>query len=81
MDVLVSWFRRQPPKTKVFLGVLSAIVGLAFIRLVVEDQNKLFIASEAIHALGICLLIYKIKKEKSCAGSIHIYRLSFLIIC
>lgn len=34
----------------------------------VKDHNKLFIASEAVHALGICLLIYKLKKEKSCAG-------------
>lgn len=69
--VLVTWFRRQPWKKKLFVGVLSAIIGLAFIQTAVEDRNKLFIASEAIHALGICLLIYKIKKEKSCAGIIN----------
>lgn len=76
--VLVSWFRRQPRKKKLFVSVLSAIIGLAFIQTAVVDRNKLFIASEAIHALGICLLIYKIKKEKSCAGIINYFFSLFL---
>lgn len=62
------WVRRQPPKVKAFLAVLTGMVVLVFLRIVVYDHDKLFIAAEAVHALGICVLIYKLMKEKTCAG-------------
>eukprot|EP01018_Ginkgo_biloba_P035683 Gb_35685 [translate_table: standard] len=61
--------RRQPPKVKAFLGVMAGIGALVFLKFVVEDHNKLFIAAEAIHALGIAILIYKLMRLKTCAGS------------
>nr|GEV45679.1 putative ER lumen protein-retaining receptor C28H8.4 [Tanacetum cinerariifolium] len=43
--IITSWVRRQPPKVKAFLAVVSAV-----------------------HSLGISVLIYKLMKEKTCAG-------------
>ncbi|GMJ14881.1 hypothetical protein like AT4G38790 [Hibiscus trionum] len=65
---VTSWIRRQPPKMKVFLAVLSGIAALLFLRMVVEDHNNLFVASEVVHVLGTCVLTYKLTKEKTCAG-------------
>ncbi|CAN6481407.1 unnamed protein product [Victoria cruziana] len=66
--VLAGWVRRQPPKVKAFLAVVTGMASLVFLKLVVHDHDNLFIASEACHALGICVLIYKLMKEKNCAG-------------
>ncbi|XP_015870663.1 uncharacterized protein LOC107407853 isoform X2 [Ziziphus jujuba] len=63
-----TWLRRQPPKIKAFLAVVSGMTALVFLRLVVNDHDNLFVAAEAIHALGISVLIYKLMKEKTCAG-------------
>lgn len=63
-----TWLRRQPPKIKAFLAVVSGMTALVFLRLVVNDHDKLFVAAEAIHALGISVLIYKLMKERTCAG-------------
>ncbi|XP_057727464.1 uncharacterized protein LOC130943558 [Arachis stenosperma] len=65
---VTTWVRRQPPKMKAFLALLSAIAALVFLRMVVNDHDNLFIAAEAVHALGISLLIYKLTKDKTCAG-------------
>ncbi|KAL4285323.1 hypothetical protein GQ457_16G013060 [Hibiscus cannabinus] len=65
---VASWIRRQPPKMKVVLAVLSGMAVLLFLRMVVEDHNNLFVAAEAVHVLGTCVLIYKLTKEKTCAG-------------
>ena len=66
--VLIAWFKRQPPKVKSFLAVFAAIFSLVFIRFVVRDHDNLFVAAEAIHSIGIVVLIYKLMKEKTCAG-------------
>lgn len=63
-----SWVRRQPPKVKAFLAVVAGIMTLVFLRMIVHDHDKLFVAAEAVHAIGICVLIYKLTKEKTCAG-------------
>lgn len=68
MRALISWFKRQPPKVKSFLAVLAGIFTLVFIRFVVHDHDNLFVAAEAIHSIGILVLIYKLSKEKTCAG-------------
>ncbi|XP_022144341.1 putative ER lumen protein-retaining receptor C28H8.4 [Momordica charantia] len=62
------WVGRQPPKMKAFLGVVSAIISLVLLYVMVHDHNKLFVAAEAVHATGIAVLIYKLMKERSCAG-------------
>ncbi|KAA8537520.1 hypothetical protein F0562_027128 [Nyssa sinensis] len=63
-----TWLRRQPPKMKAFLAVVSGMAALVFLRMVVHDHDNLFVAAEAVHAIGICVLIYKLTKEKTCAG-------------
>ncbi|KAJ0847413.1 putative ER lumen protein retaining receptor [Helianthus annuus] len=68
VQALQAWLRRQPPKIKVFLASVSALAALIVIRLVVYDHDNLFIAAEAVHALGISVLIFKLATEKTCAG-------------
>ncbi|KAL2522337.1 ER lumen protein retaining receptor family protein [Forsythia ovata] len=63
-----TWVKRQPPKAKVFLAVAAIVTTLVFLRLIVHDHDNLFIAAEAVHAIGISLLIYKLTQEKTCAG-------------
>ncbi|ONM04270.1 ER lumen protein-retaining receptor 3 [Zea mays] len=66
--VVMAWVRRQPPKVKAFLAVVAGMAALVFIRFIVHDHDNLFVAAEAAHALGIAVLIYKLTKEKTCAG-------------
>jgi len=68
IHAVAMWVRRQPPKVKAFLAVVSGIAALVFLRLVVHDHDNLFVAAEAVHALGISVLIFKLTKEKTCAG-------------
>ncbi|KAH9693350.1 hypothetical protein KPL70_016652 [Citrus sinensis] len=63
-----TWVRRQPPKIKIFLAVITALAALVFLRMVVEDHDSLFVVAEAAHAIGISVLIYKLTKERTCAG-------------
>ncbi|KAJ4966118.1 hypothetical protein NE237_017967 [Protea cynaroides] len=63
-----TWVKRQPPKVKAFLAVVSGMTALVFLRFIVHDHDNLFVAAEAVHALGISVLIYKLMKEKTCAG-------------
>ena len=69
IHAVTTWVRRQPPKIKAFLAVLSALAALLFLRIVVHDHDSLFVAAEFVHALGISVLIYKLTKEKTCAGT------------
>lgn len=69
IHVVTTWVHRQPPKVKAFLGVVSAMTALVFLRMIVHDHDNLFVAAEAVHALGISVLIYKLTKEKTCAGN------------
>ena len=69
LGAVTSWVRRQPPKVKAFLAVVTGMAALVFIRFIVHDHDNLFVAAEAAHALGIGVLIYKLTKEKTCAGS------------
>ncbi|XP_030527367.1 ER lumen protein-retaining receptor erd-2.2-like [Rhodamnia argentea] len=68
IQAVATWLRRQPPKVKAFLAVVSGMAALVFLRMVVHDHDNLFVAAEAVHALGIAVLIYKLSKEKTCAG-------------
>ncbi|PPD86221.1 hypothetical protein GOBAR_DD16808 [Gossypium barbadense] len=61
------WVRRQPPKVKAFLAVVSGMAALVLLRFIVHDHDNLFVAAESVHSLGISVLIYKLTKEKTCA--------------
>lgn len=63
------WVKRQPPKVKAFLAVLTGMAALVLLRAIVHDDDNLFVAGEAVHSIGICVLIYKLTKEKTCAGN------------
>ncbi|CAL9126928.1 unnamed protein product [Musa textilis] len=65
---VAAWVRRQPPKVKAFLCVVTGMAALVFLRFIVHDHDNLFVAAEAVHALGISVLIYKLTKERTCAG-------------
>ncbi|URD89171.1 ER lumen protein retaining receptor [Musa troglodytarum] len=64
---VAAWVRRQPPKVKAFLGVVAGMAALVFLRFIVHDHDNLFVAAEAVHAIGISVLIYKLTKERTCA--------------
>lgn len=68
IHAVTKWLRRQPPKMKLFLAILSGIAALVFLRMIVHDHDNLFVAAEFVHALGVALLIYKLAQEKTCAG-------------
>ncbi|XP_011045094.1 PREDICTED: putative ER lumen protein-retaining receptor C28H8.4 [Populus euphratica] len=68
IQAVLRWLRRQPPKIKAFLAVVSGLVALVFLRMVVHDHDNLFVAAEVVHSIGISVLIYKLMKEKTCAG-------------
>ncbi|CAL1355596.1 unnamed protein product [Linum trigynum] len=44
------------------------MAALVFLRMIVNDHDNLFVASEVVHAIVISVLIYKLTKEKTCAG-------------
>ncbi|RAL49321.1 unnamed protein product [Cuscuta campestris] len=64
----ITWLSRQPPKVKAFLAVIAGMATLAMLRAVIHDHDNLFVAAEAVHSLGISVLIYKLTKEKTCDG-------------
>ncbi|KAM0001582.1 putative ER lumen protein retaining receptor [Helianthus anomalus] len=68
VNKLFAWVRRQSMKVKVFLAVTSFLSSLIALRLLVKDTNQFFIASEAVHAAGIIVLIYKLTTQKNCSG-------------
>lgn len=63
------WVKAQPTKVKGFLAAIASLSAIVFIRHLVENRDNLFVAAEAVHALGISVLIYKLTKEKTCAGT------------
>jgi ER lumen protein retaining receptor len=73
LGVVMAWVRRQPPKVKAFLAVVTGMAALVFIRFIVHDHDNLFVAAEAAHALGIGVLIYKLTKDRTCAGSFSLF--------
>ncbi|KAH9623880.1 hypothetical protein KSS87_007526 [Heliosperma pusillum] len=68
MQTMAIWLKRQPPKVKVLMAVVSAIAALVLLWSIVHDHENLFVAAEAVHAIGIVVLLFKLAKEKSCAG-------------
>lgn len=73
IHAVTTWVRRQPPKVKAFLAVVSGMAALVLLRFIVHDHDNLFVAAEAVHSVGISVLIYKLMKEKTCAGMHHCF--------
>lgn len=70
---MTTWVKRQPPKVKAFLAVITGMAALVLLRVIVHDHDNLFVAAEAVHSIGISVLIYKLTKEKTCAGTYILY--------
>lgn len=68
LNFLFLWARRQSVKVKVFLGFVISVCALVGLKYTVKDSNHFFVASEAIHAAGILVLIYKLTTQKTCSG-------------
>ncbi|XP_077229478.1 ER lumen protein retaining receptor family protein [Tasmannia lanceolata] len=68
VNELFRWVRRRSMKVKAILGVIILITTLLILRSFVRNHNHFFIASEAIHAVGIMVLIYKLTLKNTCSG-------------
>ncbi|XP_039124211.1 ER lumen protein-retaining receptor [Dioscorea cayenensis subsp. rotundata] len=68
VNILFGWVRRQSVRVQVFLGAVAALVALVGLKIFVRDYEHFYIASEAVHAAGILLLIYKLTRHKTCSG-------------
>ncbi|GAV78224.1 ER_lumen_recept domain-containing protein, partial [Cephalotus follicularis] len=66
--LLFAWVRRQSMKVKSLLAGVFMVCSLIGLKFFLKDYNHFFIASEAIHAAGILVLIYKLTKQKTCSG-------------
>jgi hypothetical protein len=67
----VWWVKKQSPKVKGLLAVLASIFALVLLKFIINDHDNLFVAAEFIHGVGIAVLIYKLMKEKTCAGEFN----------
>lgn len=68
VNKLFTWVRRQSMKVKTFLAVTCIMCSLVALKYLVTDYNYFFVASEAIHAAGIFVLIYKLTTQNTCSG-------------
>ncbi|KAB5569774.1 hypothetical protein DKX38_003567 [Salix brachista] len=68
VNVLFGRVRRQSMRVKIFAGVVLALCSLVALKHLVRDHEYFFIFSEAIHAAGIFVLIYKLTTHKNCSG-------------
>lgn len=60
-------------KVKAFLAVTSVLSSLLALKFLVKDRNHFFVASEAIHVVGIMVLIYKLTTQKTCSGNSFLF--------
>lgn len=67
----MRWAQKQPVRVKVTLGAVTVLLSLLALKIFVRDRNHFFVASEAVHAAGIMVLIYKLTRRKTCSGHHH----------
>ncbi|XP_057780219.1 uncharacterized protein LOC130998831 [Salvia miltiorrhiza] len=60
---ILAWLRRRSTIVKALLAAAAALCAVAALKL-----SHFFVASEAIHFLGILVLIYKLTTLKTCSG-------------
>lgn len=70
MKKLLSWVRKQSKKVKMLLFIITTITLLVTLKLVVHDHNYFFVMAEAIHFLGLLILIYKLTTLNTCSGNL-----------
>lgn len=63
-----SWIKKRTMKEKIGLGGSAAFSALLFLWFTIENHDNLFVTAELVHFAGIGVLVYKLTKEKSCAG-------------
>lgn len=77
---MLGWMRRQPVRVKIIMAITAVVVVLAALNMFVEDHNHFFVASEAIHAAGILVLIHKLNTKRNCSGIIPFMLLTLNLI-
>ncbi|CAN1161314.1 hypothetical protein LINPERPRIM_LOCUS1796 [Linum perenne] len=65
--MLTTWESRSQG----FLALVAGMAALVHLRFIVNDPDNLFVVAEAVHSIGIIVLIYKLMKEKTCAISLY----------
>lgn len=65
---VLGWVERQSMRVKICLGAMLALCVFVVLKLTIKDYNHFFVASEAFHAAGIIVLIYKLTTKKTCSG-------------
>ncbi|KAK9799367.1 hypothetical protein WJX73_002968 [Symbiochloris irregularis] len=63
-----QWWKARNSRDKFLIGVGAACVLLFLLWWVIEDHDKLFIASEIVHFAGIGLLGFKLISKRNCGG-------------
>ncbi|KAK8921165.1 ER lumen protein retaining receptor [Platanthera zijinensis] len=59
---------RQTLRKTAAIGIAAAAAVLLLLCVFINDSGYIFILSEVFHATGISVLIYKLTKDRSCAG-------------
>ncbi|KAI4354292.1 hypothetical protein L6164_003168 [Bauhinia variegata] len=67
-SVLFGWVRKQSTKVKIFLGLLLVLFALVALKFTIDDHMHYFLASDAVHIVGIFVLLYKLVTHKTCSG-------------
>lgn len=63
-----AWIGRKPLRTKAVIGAAAAAAVLLLLWIFVNDHGFIFFAAELSHVAGISFLIYKLIKDRICAG-------------
>ncbi|KAK4846031.1 hypothetical protein QYF36_012276 [Acer negundo] len=81
VGVMFGWLGRQPMKVKSFLVVTFVVLTLVAMKLFVKNRDYFFVASEAVHAAGIIVLIYKLTTKKTCSVLLFLAFVFRLVLC
>ena len=57
-----------PPPARLAVAIGAMLVGALVLKLIVRDPDLLFFLAEAIHGLGLSILVWKINVKQSVAG-------------
>ncbi|KAK6940495.1 ER lumen protein retaining receptor [Dillenia turbinata] len=68
VNPLLEWVGKQPMKVKIAMAATSMLCGLIALNFLVKDHSLFYISSQAIHAAGILVLIYKLTTRRTCSG-------------
>lgn len=67
---LLSWVQKQSKKVKIVLFIVTLITLLVTLKLTVHNHDYFFVMAEAIHLIGLLILIYKLTTLKTCSGNL-----------